>query len=439
MSLDRRLGRGKTAIVLAALIVAAAVSSSPVDASQPTDSDAWAETGLPSISRGLFTATVLKNGKVLVAGGAITEARDSTASAELFEPATGKWASTGALAVARYRHTATLLDSGKVLVVGGVRDPAGKERLASAELYDPATGKWTGTGPLATPRGLHTATLLENGKVLVVSGAAGEIYDPATGKWAATSPLPAARGGHTATLLESGKVLVAGGFQDRSANPSEIYASATVYDPATDKWTVASGSGGRRSEHTAVALKNGRVLVVGGRTTPGGGRDALANIMGFTATVELFDPAADTWAVTGALPFVPTSHLATALRSGNVLLIGVPGEGTQAAERLSVALYDAETSTWAPVEAAPAELAPGNASQLTLLRDGKVLALAAGARKAAYLYSPPGLGGGVSWGLLAGVVVLATAFMAALVLLLVSRRRRRSRQPARAPRGFATG
>jgi len=122
------------------------------------------ETGSLATARYFHTATLLPNGKVLVAGGAI--GYTPLASAELYDPATGTWTATESLHTARFFHTATLLPNGKVLVAGG----AGNGYLASAELYDPATETWTATGSLHTARDLHTATLLPNGKVLVAGG-----------------------------------------------------------------------------------------------------------------------------------------------------------------------------------------------------------------------------------------------------------------------------
>ena len=132
---------------------------------------------------------------------------------------------TGSLNTARYFHTATLLPNGKVLVAGGAGSSG--NYLASAELYNPASGSWTPTGSLANARYAHTATLLPNGKVLVAGGAgtSTELYDPASGTWAVTGNLATGRLYHTATLLPNGKVLVAGGDNIGSL------ASAELYDP----------------------------------------------------------------------------------------------------------------------------------------------------------------------------------------------------------------
>ncbi len=171
---------------------------------------------------------------------------------------------------ARYGHTATLLANGKVLVAGGGNDT--NSYLTSAELFDPATGTWTPTGSLGTARYGHTATLLANGQVLVVEGAylsdfagSAELYDPATGVWSPTASLTNAPEGYTATLLANGKVLVAGGsYYDINVN-SIVSTSAELYDPATGVWTTTGSLGAPRDDgHTATLLANGKVLVAGG-------------------------------------------------------------------------------------------------------------------------------------------------------------------------------
>jgi hypothetical protein len=197
----------------------------------------------------LHTATLLANGKVLVAGG-----YGAPNIAELYDPATGIWSVTGSLHEGRLEHTATLLTNGKVLVAGG------NSVVASAELYDPATGRWTFTGSLNHGRFEHTATLLANGKVLVAGGIdnadyrSAELYDPTTGTWTLTGSLTNARiGGHTETLLNDGKVLVAG-----LGDPVELY------DPATGTWSFTGDLNRGRSSFTATLLTNGELLVAGG-------------------------------------------------------------------------------------------------------------------------------------------------------------------------------
>ena len=175
-------------------------------------------TGSMLTARVSHTATLLANGKVLVAGGSGDSG--SLSSAELYDPATGLWSTTGSLTNGRFDHTATLLADGKVLVAGGWGDTL-MDRLSSAELYDPATGLWSETGSLATGRAGHTATLLPNGKVLVAGSrntmgnaddlSSTELYDPATGLWSTTGSLVTVRAVYSATLLANGQVLVVGG------------------------------------------------------------------------------------------------------------------------------------------------------------------------------------------------------------------------------------
>ncbi len=200
---------------------------------------------------------------MLVAGGLIIAAL--LTSAELYDPASGNWTATGSLNTARSFHTATLLPNGKVLVAAGVTHLIGSSFLTSAELYDPASGSWTVTGSLNIARATYTATLLPNGKVLVAGGvsfstltSSAELYDPASGSWTATGSLSTARYVHTATLLPNGKVLVAAG------DGSSFLTSAELYDPASGSWTATGSLNTARGDHTATLLPNGKVLVAGG-------------------------------------------------------------------------------------------------------------------------------------------------------------------------------
>jgi N-acetylneuraminic acid mutarotase len=235
------------------------------------DTGGWSAAGNLSVARVEgATATLLADGRVLVTGGS-----PGGSSAELYDPATGAWSSAGTMNSARYYHTATLLANGKVLVAAGGNE---SNLPTSAELYDPATGSWTATSDLITARyiagenvGSHTATLLPNGKVLVAGGldiednafnplATAELYDPATGQWSATGSLTTSRVGQAATLLPNGKVLVAAGYGD---NQSKLI-SAELYDPATGTWSVTRSLNTARGNHTATLLANGKVLVAGG-------------------------------------------------------------------------------------------------------------------------------------------------------------------------------
>jgi MYXO-CTERM domain-containing protein len=279
----------------------------------------WAATGPLATARRYHTATLLGNGKVLVAGGVGNSG--ALASAELYDPVAGTWAATGSLGTARYEHTATLLGNGEVLVAGGYNPGY----LASAELYDPVAGTWTATGPLATARYVHTATLLGNGEVLVAGGynpgylASAELYDPAAGTWAATGPLATARYYHTATLLGNGKVLVAGG-----SNGGGTLASAELYDPVAGTWAATDPLATARDFHTATLLANGAVLVAGG----------INGVSWYLASAELYDPVAGTWAATGPLATARYLHTATLLGNGKVLVAGGFGSGFLASAEL---------------------------------------------------------------------------------------------------------
>lgn len=311
-----------------------------------TDRVTFVTTGSMNVNRIWHTATLLDNGKVLVAGALNGIYR--LASAELYDPSTSTWTSTGSLNVARCLHTATLLNNGKVLVVAG----EGGGDPVSAELYDPATGIWSNTGNMNVARSVPTATLLNNGEVLVAGGqngdaiASAELYDPSTGTWSTTGSMNVARATHTATLLNNGKVLVAGGYVD-----SSTIASAELYDPVTGIWSTTGSMNAVRQFHTATLLNNGKVLVAGGYGL---------------SSAELYDPVAGTWSTTGNMNVTRNYHTATLLSNGKLLVEG--GYGLSSTE-----LYDPVAGTWSTT---------GNMNvaryyhAATLLNDGKVLLVA---------------------------------------------------------------
>jgi N-acetylneuraminic acid mutarotase len=318
------------------------------------DSGVFNNTGSLATERNSHTATLLTNGKVLVAGGFGNVGY--LASAELYDPASGTWTATGSLATARYEHTATLLPNGKVLVAGGQYGGP----LASAELYDPASGTWTPTGSMGDGRSNHTATLLPNGKVLVAGGLisgggsspeGAELYDPVSGSWTATGSLGVARDSHTATLLPNGKVLVAGGLGN-----SGFLSSAELYDPASGSWTAIGNLAIERRQHTATLLPNGKVLVAGGQ-----------NYTGPLDSAELYDPASATWTPTGSMGDGRNNHTATLLPNGKVLVAGGSGSTGNLA---SAELYDPASGTWT----ATGSLATARVTHTaTLLPNGQVL------------------------------------------------------------------
>ncbi len=248
-------------------------------------------------------------------------------TAELYDPALNTWTPAGSLNVARVGHTATLLDSGKVLVTGGECNVVAGEGCwtDTAELYDPATNAWSLlTARLNTVRYTHTATKMKSGQVLIVGGnmTAGpwaEVYDPDAGTFAATrEELLVPTGDHTATLLEGGqnggKVLVVGGRQEGTT-------AAQLYDPANGTWALAASMGTPRRGHTATLLKNGKVLVTGGVSVDTSGPSWIWTPY---ASAELYDPASDAWtATTTSLSTPRFFHAAVAFGpDGQVLVTG---------------------------------------------------------------------------------------------------------------------
>jgi N-acetylneuraminic acid mutarotase len=328
---------------------------------QPTPS-AWTATAGMADFHVDHTATLLLDGRVLVAGGDGSAA----AAAELYDPVSGTWSATGSLTTARGGHTATLLPDGRILVAGGYND----DWLAAAELYDPRDGTWSTTGSMTTARGGHTATLLPDGTVLVTGGSVGpggefyatssvaEVYHPKTGEWTATASMTTARGGHTATLLPDGTVLVVGG--DRGVNSiGSPLASAEIFDPNNRTWSATGSMAEARFAFRTILLPDGRVLVAGG-----------SNASDVLATAELYDPSNGRWTATGSMTEARSnSHTATLLADGTVLVTG-GGYTADGSPLASAELYDPGSGRWT----ATASMTVGRVAQTaTLLPDGRVL------------------------------------------------------------------
>jgi hypothetical protein len=302
----------------------------------------WTTTGNPVEIRFSETATRLPDGNVLVVGGnpQFNRRGASSATAELYDADTGRWTLSGSMHEARQEHSAVLLAGDEVLVIGGNTVNAGQDRmLSSAELYDPRTGSWTETGRLTSARSNATATLLDDGRVLVAGGVTSvldgpdrtaEIYDPVAGRWAATGSMSVGRSGHTATLLPDGRVLVVGGgCCDRPAR-----ASAELYDPASGTWEPTGALHSGRVYHESVLLADGTVLVYGGDNR---GYDDVVT------TAEIYDPSTSDWAATASPRlagnvYEPQGRAQDSpLPGGDVLAVGrgVTGE-----------LYDPAAGSW---------------------------------------------------------------------------------------------
>ena len=234
--------------------------------------------------------TLLANGMVLFSGG--FNGSTAIATAELYNPATGTFSPTGNLVVARAGASSTLLPNGKVLVAGGVYYTGTPpynlvaHYLASAELYDPTTGTFTLTGSLNTARSSNTATVLDNGDVLLAGGqndganggylASSELYNPSTGKFTLTGSLNTARILHTAHLLATGEVLIVAGNYHGSLGTSELY------NPSTGRFSYGPSLNTPRQGHASALLPNGQVLAAGGYDS------ALGSYAGYLASAELF-------------------------------------------------------------------------------------------------------------------------------------------------------
>ena len=236
----------------------------------PTASGAFRLTGSMTTARYGQTATRLAGGLVLIVGGGLNETdaniQDAYASAELYDPASGAFMATGSMHAARGNHTATLLTDGRVLIAGG----SGSDNVGRAEIYDPASGTFSVTGTVGTIRSGAMAVLLHDGRVLIAGGflggtpptplASAELYDPATGKFSPAGSMSSARQSFTVTPLQDGRVLIAGGFDAFGE-----LASAELFDPKTGTF-AATGSMSDPRSGPAIALSDGRVLILGDST-----------------------------------------------------------------------------------------------------------------------------------------------------------------------------
>ncbi|WP_437960169.1 kelch repeat-containing protein [Sorangium sp. So ce119] len=283
---------------------------------------AWRSTEPMIVDRSSPTATVLPDGRVLVTGGDRDEVIDGVEhglkidSAEVFDPASETWSPIPPMPTARSQHTASLLSDGRVLVAGG---QGAWPDLDSAEVFDPASGMWRAVAPMVDARSQHTASLLPDGRVLVAGGngdgslASVEVFDPASSVWSRADDMANARHELTMTALPDGRVLAAGGYAQ-----SAVTNSAEVFDPTSGTWSPADSMNTARFQQTATALGDGRVLVVGGEDFLTGQR---------IDSVEIFDPVSGVWRALASIS-ARSSHTAALLSDGRVLITGGSGNET---------------------------------------------------------------------------------------------------------------
>jgi hypothetical protein len=281
---------------------------------------------------------LLGNGQVLAVTGERTGTNGNTA--ELYDPASGKWSLTGTPNMHHENGSATLLANGEVLLAGG-NDLSGTGFATGAELYNPSTGQWRTTGSMPSGRGLQAAVLLTDGQVLVAGGedstlsslADAALYNPETGTWQPTGSMHQARLSPTAELLGNGTVLVAGGADISNGTNYTRLTSAEIYNPSTGEWTMTADvptNSPRIGLLQSALLANGDVLVA---------RDAF------------FNPETGTWTPTGA-SFPGNNTIgagpwtATLLTTGDVLLTGFESIYNATPPENTTVLYDFSSNAY---------------------------------------------------------------------------------------------
>ncbi len=276
-------------------------------------------------ARAAAASVTLANGSVLVTGG-IDANFNYLSSTELYNPTTQLFTPLPSMTTARAGHTATLLSNGQVLIAGGVVCSGGNcTELSSAEIYDPTVGRFVAIGDMTTARGSHTATVLNDGTVLLAGGFNGngissaEIYNPANGRFTETATMTVARFGHTATLLPDGEVFIAGGRSCEGANciSNPATQTAEVYDPGRRQFFAAGNLAEARTQHTATLLQDGRVLITGGRSCSGDceGDSTLQD-------ASIYDPATGQFTAGGEMSTPRAGQQSIALPDGNVFVYG---------------------------------------------------------------------------------------------------------------------
>ena len=346
-------GEIATRFILLLAFAATAVLVEPVAVQAGGPIGGWLPGPPMAAARDSHTATVLKDGRVLVVG---------RPGAEIYDPSTKRWSQAGTPVMARTNATATLLAGGRVLVAAGI---VADRSVPNAEIYDPTRNAWSAVASMAGRRYDHTATLLLDGRVLIVGGIRSavtldsvEIYDPKTDAWAAAANLPSARSNHTAMLLPDGRVLVAGG----NGSAGEVLADAALYDPVANTWSRTGIMRTPRRAALSARLDDGRILVVGG----------IDNPQPDQVSAEIFNPGSETWSPAGPTtqPVLRDGFAMTTLRDGRVLVCGGSSPVFEAPALAVGYVYDPDQDRWS----ATIDMAQGRVDHsASLLPDGRIL------------------------------------------------------------------
>jgi Kelch motif/Galactose oxidase, central domain len=324
----------------------------------------FATTGSMSTGRVAHTATLLNDGRVLIAGGYAMHGT-GLASAELYDPATGAFTPTGNMKSPRYRHTATLLPDGRVLVAGGSAGyaaPGVEAALASAEIYDPSTRTFSPAGDMTAPRFGGSATMLRNGLILIAGGhgTTAELYDPSSGKFRPTGSMIADRTCPLATLLPNGTVFLVSGGGVCGISDTAITNLAEVYDPAAGAFAPIGGPSPTDVSGDVAAsmsmLPDGQVLM----TLEG------SDCSFFGPEAVLYNPSTALFSRTKDMATARCSSRGMELSDGAVLIAGA----WSCTESATAEVYDPASGTFNRT----GNMTAGRYLQtMTLLNDGRVL------------------------------------------------------------------
>ena len=310
----------------------------------PAD-DSWTVTAPLDQPRGDFAAVRLLDGRVLVAGGQsggpTGEATGPLATTRIWDPIGQAWGEGGSLGSARGDPAATLLADGRVLIAGGVQLTDRTRALPTAEIFDPKAATATPTTGMVRPRVGGTAMTMPDGRVVLFGGTdigddrnrsvrAVERYDPAADSWTVIGELPVGQE-HTAVMLADGSILLAGGHADERGLASEPLATAWRLDPLTGALTQLASMPTPRRDALATLLDDGRVLLAGGADgiIPAAGAafqlvDTSSGAPAVTASAVIYDPVTDTWTETAPMPSPVAAGISVVLQDGSVLVAGGP-------------------------------------------------------------------------------------------------------------------